>query len=124
MKQGADRTWTHGASVAAGWCGREYRPRVNVAEAFLLLAVVVLPAPLGVLAALARKPWWWAAVAAVGLTMIAAIAPTPEVGESRVAAGDLVFLLVVALWVAGLAWLGFFLARRFWVSRDESTAAP
>lgn len=97
---------------------------MNVAEAFLLLAVVVLPLSLGVLAALARKPWWWAAVAAVVLAMIAAIAPTPEAGESRVAAGDLVFLLAVALWVAGLAWLGFFLTRRFWVSRRGSTAAP
>ena len=97
---------------------------MNVAEVFLLLTVFVLPAPLGVLGALARKPWWWAAVAAVVLAMIAAIAPTPEAGESRVAAGDLVFLLVVALWVAGLAWLGFFLARRFWMSRRGSAAAP
>ena len=97
---------------------------MNVAEVFLLLAVVVLPVSLGVLAALARKPWWWAALAAVVLAMISAIAPTPEAGESRVAAGDLVFLLVVARWVAGLAWLGFFLARRLWTSRRGSTAAP
>ena len=95
-----------------------YRPTMDMAEALLLLAVVALPPALGVLAARARKPWWWAAAAAVAVAMVAAIAPEPEAGESRVAAGDVVFLLVVALWVAGLAWLGFFLARRFWVRRD------
>ena len=52
--------------------------------------------------------------------MIGAIVPTPEPGEPRVAAGDLGFLLVVALWVAGLAWLGFMFTRRFWVSRRDS----
>lgn len=96
---------------------------MNVAEVFLLLSVVVLPPLVGVIAAFSRKPWWWAAVGAVVLAMIAAIAPTPEAGESRVAMGDLVFLLVVALWVAGLAWLGFFVARRFWVDRHRFTTS-
>ena len=79
---------------------------MKTAELFLLLAVVVLPPVLGVVAALMRKPWWWGALGAVALAMVAAVAPTPEAGESRVVMGDLGFLLVVALWVAGLAWLG------------------
>lgn len=103
---------------------REYRPGVDVAELFLLLAIVVFPPVLGFVAALMRKPWWWAALAAVVVVMVAAIAPTPEAGEPRVAAGDLVFLLVVALWVAGLAWLGSFLGRKFWAGRTGSTATP
>jgi hypothetical protein len=97
---------------------------VDVAELFLLLALVVFPPVLGVVAALMRKPWWWAALAAVVVVMVAALAPTPEAGEPRVAAGDLVFLLVVALWVAGLAWLGSFLGRKFWTGRTRSTATP
>ncbi|HET6654440.1 MAG TPA: hypothetical protein VFH10_17515 [Nocardioides sp.] len=97
---------------------------MNLAEVLLLLALVVLPVVLGAWAALARRPWWWAAAASVVTALVAAIAPTPEAGESRVAAGDLVFLLVVALWVAGLAWLGFFLCRRLWGSRGGSTADP
>ncbi len=100
-----------------------YRPWMNVAEVSLVLAVVVLPVVLGSLAAVARRPWWWAAVAAVLLAIIAAIAPTPEEGEPRVAAGDLVFLLVVALWVTGLAWSAFVLVRRYWVRRRDSGAA-
>lgn len=100
---------------------RGYRPGVNPAEVVLLLAAVVLPVALGVLAALARKPWWWAALGAIVVALVGAIAPTPEAGESRVAAEDLVFLLVVALWVTLLAWLGFFGASRFWVDRGRST---
>jgi hypothetical protein len=96
---------------------------MNAAELFLLLAILVLPPALGVVVALLRKPWWWAALAAILPAVIAAIAPAPEVGESRVTAGDLGFLLVVALWVAGLAWLAFALTRRFWVSRG-SMASP
>ena len=99
---------------------RRYRPKMNIAELFLLLAILVLPPALGIVAALLRKPWWWAAVAAIALAMIGAIAPTPEPGEPRVAGGDLGFLLVVALWVTALAWLGFVLTRRFWVSRRGS----
>jgi hypothetical protein len=45
--------------------------------------------------------------------LAAAIAPGPEEGESRLAGGDLVFLLIVALVVAGLAWLDARLAGRF-----------
>ncbi len=95
-----------------------------MAELFLLLAVVVLPQLLGGAVALLRKPWWWAAIAAIVVAMTAAIAPTPEAGESRLVAGDLVFLLVVALWVTGLAWIGFILARKAWVDRGRSTATP
>ena len=104
--------------------GREYGPSVSLAELFLLLSVVVVPPVLGVVAALMRKPWWWAAAGAVVVALIAAVAPVPEAGEPRVAMGDLVFLLVVAAWVAGLAWVGFVLARRFWVNRHRSTTAP
>jgi hypothetical protein len=45
--------------------------------------------------------------------LVAALAPEPEEGESRLAVGDLGFLVVVALIVAGLTWLGAWLARRF-----------
>jgi apolipoprotein N-acyltransferase len=88
---------------------------MNPAEVVLLLAAVLLPVALGCLAAVVRRPWWWAALAAIVLAMIAAIAPTPEPGEPRVAAGDLGFLVMVALLVALLTWLGYFLGRRFWV---------
>jgi uncharacterized membrane protein YhaH (DUF805 family) len=60
-----------------------------------------------------RPPWWWGALLAIVVFLVAAIAPESEEAESRVAAGDLVFLLVVALFVAGLTWLGAWLARRF-----------
>ncbi len=43
---------------------------------------------------------------------MAAIAPEPEEGESRLVAGDLVFLLIVALFVAALTWLGAWATRR------------
>jgi hypothetical protein len=43
---------------------------------------------------------------AVAVFLLAAIVPEPEEGESRVDAGDLAFLLVVALLVAGLTWSG------------------
>lgn len=44
--------------------------------------------------------------------LVAAIAPEPEAGESRLVAGDLVFLLVVALFVAALTWAGAWVTRR------------
>jgi hypothetical protein len=86
---------------------------VNVAELGLLLAAVVLPVVLGMVSALMRRPWWWAAIVAVVVAMVAAIARTPEPGEARLVAGDVPFLLIVAAIVAGLAWLGWFLRRRF-----------
>ena len=55
-------------------------------------------------AALRRRPWWWAAIVAVVVAMVAAIAPTPEPGEARLVAGDVMFLVMAAV-VAGLAWL-------------------
>lgn len=96
---------------------------MNAAEFLLLLAVVVMPLLLGAAAALARKPWWWAAAAAVLLMLVAAIAPTPEAGEPRVVLGDLGFLVVVALLVTGLTWLGNLAARRFWTNRRTGPAA-
>lgn len=77
-----------------------------------MVAAVVLSVGLGVAAALARRPWWWAAVVAVLVAAVAMIAPQPEAGESRLAWGDVPFVLVVALFVAGLVWLSNFLARR------------
>jgi hypothetical protein len=67
---------------------------------------------LGAVAVAVRRPWWWGALLAIALFFVAAIAPEPEEGESRLAAGDLVFLLVVATFVAGLTWVGAWLMRR------------
>jgi hypothetical protein len=88
-----------------------------VAEIVLLLAVVAVPLLIGAATALLARPWWWGALVAIGLAFVAAIAPEPEEGESRFVAGDLVFLLVVALVVAGLVWLGAWSARRLRGSR-------
>jgi type VI protein secretion system component VasK len=76
---------------------------------------------LGMVAALMKRPWWWAAIVAVVVAMVAAIAPTPEPAESRLVAGDLPFLLIVAAVVSGLVWLGWFARRRL---RRRSDAAP
>jgi hypothetical protein len=84
-----------------------------VAEVFLLLAVLVLPLVAGATARYAGRPWWWGAVAAGVVVLVAAIAPEPEEGESRLVAGDLVFLLIVVAIAAGLAWLGAWLTSRF-----------
>lgn len=83
-----------------------------MAELLLLVAVIAIPLVLGALAVLLARPWWWAAILAIAIFLVAAIAPEPEEGESRLAAGDLVFLLVVALIVAGLTWLGAWAVRR------------
>ena len=87
-----------------------------MAEVLLVLAAFVLPMALGALAVYLARPWWWGALAAIALFWIAAIAPAPEEGESRIAAGDVVFLLIVSLIVAGLAWLGAWAGRR-WLPR-------
>lgn len=94
---------------------------MNIAELGLLLAALVLPLMLGMVAALMKRPWWWAAIVAVLVAMVAAIAPTPEPGEARLVAGDIPFLLIVAAVVAGLVWLGWFLTCRF-RGRGESAA--
>ena len=83
-----------------------------MAEIVLLIAVVLLPIAIGAATVYLARPWWWGAVVAVALAFVAAIAPEPEEGESRLVAGDLVFLLLVALVVAGLTWLGAWAARR------------
>ena len=92
---------------------------MSFAELLLLLTLLPLPIVLGMFAAYFQKPWWWAALMAVVLVMIAAIAPTPEAGQPRVAAGDLLFLLVVALWAAAVAWAGWFMARRLLAGRPR-----
>jgi hypothetical protein len=84
-----------------------------MAEVLLLAAVIAVPLVLGAVCEWLARPWWWGALLAIVVFLVAAIVPAPEEGESRVAAGDLVFLLVVALFVAGLTWLGAWLARRF-----------
>lgn len=53
-----------------------------------------------------------AALAAVVLLFLFAILPEPEEGEPRVAAGDIVFLLLVALIAVALVWVGGLLGRR------------
>ena len=84
-----------------------------MAEVVLLLAVVAAPLLIGAACVRLGRPWWWGALLAIALFWIAAITPEPEEGESRVALGDLGFLLVVSLAVAGLTWLGAWLMRRF-----------
>jgi uncharacterized membrane protein YkvI len=84
-----------------------------VAEIFLAVAVFALPVLAGAAARGLGRPWWWGAIVAVVVVLVAAIAPEPEEGESRLVAGDLVFLLIVALIATGLAWLGARLAGRF-----------
>lgn len=96
-------------------------PIVTVAELGLLLAAVVLPLILGVVAALRKRPWWWAAIVAIVVVMVAAIAPTPEPGEARLVAGDVPFLLIVAVVVSGLVWLASFLTRRL-LRRSDAAA--
>jgi hypothetical protein len=98
---------------------RLYGRLVNSAEVFLLVAAVALPILLGLAAALLRRAWWWAAALGVVIAMVAMIAPRPEAGESRIAAGDLPFLLVVGLWVVGLVGLTYYLAVRLWVRRRD-----
>jgi hypothetical protein len=83
-----------------------------MAEVVLLIAVIALPLAIGAATAYLVRPWWWGAAVAVALAFVAAIVPEPEEGESRLAAGDLVFLLLVALVVAGLTWLGAWAGRR------------
>ena len=83
-----------------------------MAEIVFLIAVLVLPLAIGAATVYLARPWWWGAALAVAIVFVAAIAPEPEEGESRLVAGDLVFLLIVALVVAGLTWLGAWVARR------------
>jgi hypothetical protein len=89
-----------------------------MAEVVLLLAVAAVPLVIGAVTAYLARPWWWGAILAIALAFVAAIAPEPEEGESRLVAGDLVFLLLVALVVAGLTWLGAWIARRLLLSRS------
>lgn len=83
-----------------------------MAEIFLFIAVLALPIVAGGVAVYLGRPWWWGAIVAVAVVLVAAIAPEPEEGESRVAAGDIVFLLAIAAIAIGLAWIGGKLARR------------
>jgi hypothetical protein len=86
---------------------------MNVAEAVLLVVVIALPLVLGAVVAMIRRPWWWAAVLAVLIAFVAMVAPEPEPGESRLAVGDLGFILVVCAVVVVLVLLGNFVGRRF-----------
>jgi hypothetical protein len=83
-----------------------------MAEVVLVIAIFALPVLAGAAAVALGRPWWWGALAAVVLVFVAAIAPEPEEGESRLVAGDLIFLLFVALVATGLAWLGGRIASR------------
>ena len=92
-----------------------------MAEVGLLIAVLVLPIVVGVATRYLRRPWWWGAIVASVAVFIAAIAPEPEEGESRLVAGDLVFLAVVAAIASALVWFGFWLAGRY-MRRSEPRA--
>ena len=84
----------------------------RMAEVGLLLAVVAVPILIGVGMSYLRRPWWWGAVAAICIFLVAALAPPPEEGESRVALGDIGFLVIVAAIVALLVWIGSWLTGR------------
>jgi hypothetical protein len=81
-------------------------------EAIFLVSIVVVPILAGAAATYFARPWWWAALASVVILFLLAIVPAPEEGEPRVAAGDLVFLAIVALLAVALVWIGAFLGRR------------
>lgn len=83
-----------------------------MAEIALAVAVLASPILIGAVLAYAGRPWWWGAIVSIALFVVAAVAPEPEEGESRLALGDLGFLAVVALFVAALTWLGFLAAGR------------
>jgi hypothetical protein len=83
-----------------------------VLEALFLASIVLIPLLAGALVAYLARPWWWAAVAAVAVLFVFAIAPEPEEGEARVAAGDIVFLVILALIAVALVWVGALLGRR------------
>jgi hypothetical protein len=88
-----------------------------VLEAVFLASIVLVPVLAGVVAAYLRRPWWWAALAAVVLLVVFAIAPEPEEGEARVDAGDIGFLVGVAVVAVALVWLGALLGRRLALRR-------
>jgi hypothetical protein len=93
---------------------------MNAAEVGLLLAVLVLPVLLGAWTGATGRTWWWAAAVCVVTVFVAAVAPEPEPGESRLVAGDLAFLLVVAAFVSGLVWVSAWVARRMGGSRTTA----
>ena len=84
----------------------------RMAEVGLLLAVVAVPILIGVGMSYLRRPWWWGAVAAICIFLVAALAPPPEEGESRIALGDIGFLVIAATIVALLVWIGSWLTSR------------
>lgn len=86
-------------------------------EAIFLTSIIVVPLLAGAVVAYLGRPWWWAAVAAVVFLVLFAILPPPEEGESRVVAGDILFLLIVALIAVALVWVGAFFGRRLQARR-------
>jgi hypothetical protein len=85
---------------------------VNAAEVGLLVAAAGVPLLAGAALGYLRRPWWWGAIIAVVVALAAAILPEPEPGEARLASGDLLFILALALVVTMLTWLGAALGRR------------
>jgi peptidoglycan/LPS O-acetylase OafA/YrhL len=92
----------------------------TVDDAIFLVALVGVPLLIGAVLGYLQRPWWWAAVVAVVVFLLFVIIPAPEEGESRVASGDIVFLLVASLIVAAIAWVGAFLGR--WLARRRVAA--
>ena len=81
-------------------------------DALFLLGLVGVPLLVGAVLGYLGRPWWWAAAVAVVVFVLFVVIPAPEEGESRVATGDIFFLLVASLIVAALAWVGVKVGRR------------
>jgi hypothetical protein len=90
---------------------KAYVESETVDDAIFLLGIVGMPLLVGAVVGYLQRPWWWAAIAAAVVFLLLAIVPPPEEGENRVAGGDVAFLLVASLIVAGLAWVGVVVGR-------------
>ncbi len=93
-----------------------------MAEAVFLASLVVVPLLAGAVVAYAGRPWWWAAIVAVVVLVLFAILPAPEEGEPRVAAGDVLFLVVISVIAVVLVGLGGLIGRRLRARRASARA--
>ena len=84
---------------------------MTISEALMLAALVPLPLLGGAALGWSRRPFWWAAGAAVALFNIAAIAPPSEPGQPRVTGDDVLFLVVCSAIIVGVAAAGYWAGR-------------